>query len=240
LMDVQMPEMDGIEATHRIRQQFPPDDQPRIIAMTANAMRGDRETCLQAGMDDYISKPIRVEELVRSLQDVPKKVQETQSSPKTAADEQSLPIPEQKSQGQDNNHSLDDHDVIDAQAFQQLCDMVKDDQVLIQVIDSFLEESAQLIGVMHQALDDQTTNTFSIETLTTCQQAAHSLKSTSGTVGAINLSELCKQLERIDFEEEEVDKTLKRTTHLLTQINQEYERVQVALQNKRQNLSRVC
>jgi len=240
LMDVQMPEMDGLTATRRICQEWSVENRPHIVAMTANAMRGDRETCLQAGMDDYISKPIRVEELVRSLQDVPKKVQETQSSPKTAADEQSLPIPEQKSQGQDNNHSLDDHDVIDAQAFQQLCDMVKDDQVLIQVIDSFLEESAQLIGVMHQALDDQTTNTFSIETLTTCQQAAHSLKSTSGTVGAINLSELCKQLERIDFEEEEVDKTLKRTTHLLTQINQEYERVQVALQNKRQNLSRVC
>ena len=57
-MDMQMPEMDGLEATRRIRADFPPDRQPIIIAMTANAMEGDRQACLDAGMDDYLSKPI--------------------------------------------------------------------------------------------------------------------------------------------------------------------------------------
>ncbi|MFT7593790.1 MAG: GAF domain-containing protein/DNA-binding response OmpR family regulator [Paracoccaceae bacterium] len=67
LMDVQMPEMDGLEASRRITKGKNPEDRPRIIAMTANAMQGDREMCLAAGMDDYIAKPIKVDLLVDAL-----------------------------------------------------------------------------------------------------------------------------------------------------------------------------
>jgi CheY-like chemotaxis protein len=70
LMDVQMPEMDGLEAARRIAARWPAGERPRIVAMTANAMQGDREACLAAGMDDYVMKPIRVDALVEALKQV--------------------------------------------------------------------------------------------------------------------------------------------------------------------------
>src|SRR5204863_4791077 len=68
LMDVQMPEMDGLETTRAIHKDLPPKQRPRIIAMTANAMQGDREECLAAGMDDYLTKPIQVKALQEALE----------------------------------------------------------------------------------------------------------------------------------------------------------------------------
>ena len=67
LMDIQMPEMDGVEATRRIYQKYAESERPRVIAMTAHALEGDRERYLGVGMDDYVSKPVRVDELVRAL-----------------------------------------------------------------------------------------------------------------------------------------------------------------------------
>jgi CheY-like chemotaxis protein len=67
LMDVQMPEMDGLEASRRICERWPAESRPRIIAMTANAMLEDREACFAAGMDDYLAKPVRPEELASAL-----------------------------------------------------------------------------------------------------------------------------------------------------------------------------
>jgi CheY-like chemotaxis protein len=69
LMDVQMPELDGLEAARRIVARWPHGERPRIVAMTANAMQGDRDACLAAGMDDYLTKPIRVEQLIAALSD---------------------------------------------------------------------------------------------------------------------------------------------------------------------------
>jgi CheY-like chemotaxis protein len=66
LMDIKMPEMDGITATQVIRKLLP-ENGPKIVAITAFALKGDREKCLEAGMDDYISKPIQLKELAAIL-----------------------------------------------------------------------------------------------------------------------------------------------------------------------------
>src|SRR5690348_16395826 len=68
LMDVQMPEMDGLEATRHIVAHMSAAERPRIVAMTANAMQSDRDECLAAGMDDYITKPVQVTELQAALE----------------------------------------------------------------------------------------------------------------------------------------------------------------------------
>ena len=70
LLDMEMPEMDGLEASRQITARWSSDKRPRIVAMTANAMQGDREMCLAAGMDDYLTKPIRVDQLVETLNSV--------------------------------------------------------------------------------------------------------------------------------------------------------------------------
>ena len=68
-MDCQMPEMDGLEATRRLRErQSDGRSRTPVVAMTANAMEGDRERCIAAGMDDYLSKPVKLEPLARCLE----------------------------------------------------------------------------------------------------------------------------------------------------------------------------
>ncbi len=121
LMDVQMPEMDGLEATCRIRAEGP-SAQPRIVAMTANAMQGDREACLAAGMDDYLAKPIRPEQLAAVIA----------ATPNRAADRPRVTV-------------------LDPSALARLRAIAPNAEALARLVASFLDNGAVLIAKLAEA-----------------------------------------------------------------------------------------
>jgi PAS domain S-box-containing protein len=128
LMDVQMPELDGLDASRRICERWPEGTRPHIIAMTANALPEDREACFAAGMNDYVAKPIRAEELATAL----KRVRPRGNG---AA----------RSDGGVGYVSLDD------EALQNLRDL-GGDEFLGEVIGAFLADAPTLIATLRNAL----------------------------------------------------------------------------------------
>ncbi|OAB59544.1 hypothetical protein AY600_16430 [Phormidium willei BDU 130791] len=220
LMDVQMPELDGLETTRRIvadAETFP-FPKPRIIAMTANAMQGDREACLEAGMDDYVSKPIRVEQLARALAKCPALTRDslvqglvqgtppssTQSPAQSPA--QSLgvmdpqmppvratpaPTPVPSPVSEPDVEPQSSASVLNPEALESLWLLVGEDdsQMFLEVIESYLEEVPQLLSECSEAIAQGDK--------VRVQRLAHTLKSTSATLGATELSQACSDLEQI-------------------------------------------
>ncbi len=170
LMDVQMPEMDGLEATRRICQRWPRADRPAIIAMTADAMQGDREKCIDAGMDDYVTKPVQIAALVGAL---------TRAARTGAGMDTPTVAP------------LDSGDAtaatLDAAVFNDIRSMVGDDG-LGGLIECFLDDAPHLLNAMRAALAGNDAPAL--------QMAAHTMKSTSALFGATALAALCETLER--------------------------------------------
>ncbi len=173
LMDVQMPEMDGLEATRHICHRWPRTARPFIIAMTADAMQGDREKCLNAGMDDYVTKPVQVATLVEALK---------RARPTTVngAGER---IPD--AAGGDARDTL-----LDAATLNDIRAMVGDDgeDGLTGLIACYLDDAPRLLNAMRDALGRADTGAL--------QVAAHTMKSTSALFGATTLAALCETLEQ--------------------------------------------
>ena len=168
LMDVQMPEMSGEEATRYLRDFLPAHHQPHIIALTANAMQGDRERFLAAGMDDYISKPMRSEQLRQALLNAAhdhttgNKTQLAETTPGSTLDQDTLKqfIEEFGEGGMDT---------------------------LLELIGIFLEEAPQDMQKMKDALEAQDAEKLRV--------AAHTLKGSSAYLGAVAFNKICKDLE---------------------------------------------
>jgi signal transduction histidine kinase/CheY-like chemotaxis protein/HPt (histidine-containing phosphotransfer) domain-containing protein len=211
LMDVQMPEMDGLAATRAIGREFPGGRRPRIVAMTANAMKEDRDECFAAGMDDFVSKPIQFDELVAALN-------RCQARAATAIQErppQAVPVTE----AQEDAAAQVAPPVLDPAALQRLRGTLgkQADAMLPALIDDFVQDAPRLIADAQRSWEQGQ--------LAELRRAAHTLKSGSATFGAMALSALARELEYSAR-----DGTLERVEELLAQIQSEYLQAKAALE----------
>ena len=168
LMDVQMPEMDGLEASRAICARWAASERPRIIAMTAEAMQGDRDKCLAAGMDDYIVKPVTLDRLAAALAKCPPLAAAT--APEAAATPVAV--------------TALDRDVLD-----QLREDLGGTAAVREVIRSFLDETPSVLSALRDAA--------ARADVPSIRRAAHMIKGTSSILGARELSEQCAEIEHV-------------------------------------------
>ncbi|MFP4099811.1 response regulator [Coleofasciculus sp.] len=214
-MDVEMPEMDGLTATRQIREQWAAGECPRIIALTAYARRGDREQCLAAGMDDYMTKPIELPKLLQALQNLSDSDgglnigDEGDKGDKKGV----FPVP------QTLNYT--ESEVLDAKVWQSLEKLAgaKAHVVLDKIVGEYLEDAPERLQAIQSAIATQDAEAL--------RQAAHSFRSSSANLGAVTLSLMCKELENLaSAGMSEV------SAEQLVQVKVEYEKVKTALISK--------
>src|SRR6185436_7978423 len=170
LMDVQMPGMDGLEATRRIRTEAPRERQPRILAITANALREHREACFAAGMDDFLSKPILLPDLRAALL--------------RTAGEGDRPPAGEAADGEAATPALDPARLGELRQLEAMTG-----QSLVRgLLDKFLKEAPRDVERLREALGRVDAPAFAF--------VAHSLKGSSAQIGAPRLAALSAELER--------------------------------------------
>jgi signal transduction histidine kinase/CheY-like chemotaxis protein len=185
-MDVQMPEMDGLETTRELRRRWP--DRPlRVIAMTANAMVGDRQACLAAGMNDYLSKPVQLDALVDALrrsrvETVPDSEVPPSIAPSVAPSVAPSAAPSAAAT------LAPAVAVLDQRALATLLEMIGGDEASLgELIESFLGEAPALLDALQASLARGDAEGI--------RRAAHTLKSSSTDFGALELSALFREIE---------------------------------------------
>lgn len=167
-MDIQMPEMDGMEATAHIQSEWPAEERPVIIAVTANAMEGDRERCLNAGMDDYITKPIRLDALQGAILRWAGKAQHVRVEELT---EERI------------------EDLLDRETIEMLRSLVGDGttDILSELLTILETQTPVLVAEMTAAMD---TGDHVV-----VRRCAHTIKGSALNLGARALAEVCQRME---------------------------------------------
>ncbi len=188
-MDIQMPEMDGITATSYINQEWSTESRPQIIAMTAYVNKEDKERCFQAGMDGYISKPIRIDELVKVLKQCYLSINKNVAGCQRLTSGQKIEISPSSSLLQQSQDTT--IEVIDRYILQSIRQMAgaNADEFVTKIINNYFEVAPQLLSEIDAAIDTADANKLF--------QAAHALRSSSANLGAAKLSGICQELESI-------------------------------------------
>ena len=192
-MDILMPEMDGFEATRAIRKLDKSIKQPKIIAMTANAMTGDREKCLRAGMDDYLSKPIKAEELVAKLSHWGELINLESANEMEQIKKQELPAT-----------------ILDEKKISLLADInTKEDAIfLVELLEIFIKDLPKATANITDAYKRQDVQKLKFN--------AHRLKGSSLSLGIDHLAKICEQIEKAAMSNsftEETSNSIKNLTN---------------------------
>lgn len=202
LMDVQMPEMDGLEATRRIKQEWGEERRPRIIAMTAGAMQGDREKCLEAGMDDYLSKPVHVARLHSVLKQWGAKI--LQPVPDSTGTPVALLNEEQPTQAA----GIDLTELIELRKMQA----VGEADIVSELVGLFLRDTPARISNLRQAFKTRDPQMVKSE--------AHALNGSCANLGIYQMAAISAELEKGEISDKHA---------LIKQLEAEYERVRQEL-----------
>ena len=237
LMDVEMPEMDGITATKKILAQNL-SQTPHIIGLTAYAMSEDRDRCLQAGMKDFLTKPIRVEELEKALDAVallreelePLASSATPEKPETPvlsdtenrAAELTPEFARESSRMSELEKTEAKPEVLDLAILNSLRELAgaKAQSFLTKIINQYLEDSPERLVAIAQALTDRDPEAL--------RQSAHGFRSSSANLGIVIVAECCKQLEDLA----RAGKTPENPSQVLAQLKLEYETAKTALKKE--------
>ncbi len=205
LMDLHMPDLDGLEATRLIRDTLPAHRQPRIVAMTASAMPEDRRRLLEAGMDDYVSKPTRLDELAAALDRCrdARRADAAPASTESPSSDTTIPV-------------VPMIDTIRT----QLTELAGDDLDFVrEILTDYLNVAPELLAGIDAGLGAADPNQT--------REAAHTLKSSSGAIGARELQQLCAELESLSR-----GGSLEQAPAIVRRIHETFEMLQQIIQDE--------
>ena len=217
LMDCQMPEMDGYETTRVIRQLDSEKSKIVIMAMTANAMKEDRDRCIDCGMDDYLSKPIRKEDVAQKLADWEKKIFAQNviaaSAPITSEVTTTAIIDNinvDTNSLDPNFNNLESLPLIDWTYIDSIAD--GSEEFKAEILQTFFESTSESLAQLEQAIAENNYHKIS--------QIAHSIKGASSNLGMISIAAIANDLQQVgkNQKEENIQEMFKKIQSLFSQI----------------------